>query len=349
MASPRTKSLAGGVDVTSSRRSSLIAGVLAAAIACAPLPAFAKEPSTQDLDTARALFNEGNDLKDAGDLKGALERYLAADELAHTAVTGLEVGKTYLALGKLATAHDRFMAVLRIPEGLKDSPNVKSARADAAVIAKEIEPRIPAVTFRMGDDNQVAPIASVEVDGVARTGAKFGEPITLDPGNHVIVVRAAERPERKVTIEAREGERQVVVLTYAPPKPPPKSDEPSSPVAAAQPFDGTRVLVYGGLGLAAAGAIVGTVTGIITLSRASNLRDSCEGGRCPPEVHDDRASVTRMGNISTVAFIVAGAGVLTGTIGLLSAPRSSEIAPAPSALRMTPFIGIGFLGLKGSF
>jgi hypothetical protein len=332
---------------TSSRRSrATLAGFLAVVLSFAPLSVFAKEPSAQDLETARHLFNEGNDLKDKGDLKGALERYLAADELAHTTVTRLEVGKTHLALGKLARAYETFMSVSKIPEDPKDSLNVKNARADASLLATDLFPRVPSITFRLGDDEPATGDASFEIDGAVRTDAKLGAPILLDPGTHIAVVHVANRPERRVTINAHEGEKQVVVLTYELPKP--KQSATPKSVVADPSITSTQILVYGGFGVAAAGLVAGTVTGIITLARAPSLRASCPGGRCPPEVHEERASVTRLGNVSNLAFIIAGCGALAGTIGFLQAPSSSEAAPSPR-VQVSPFIGLGIIGMEGKF
>ena len=54
--------------------------------------------------------------------------------------------------------------------------------------------------------------------------------------------------------------------------------------------------------------------------------------------------------IAIVVLNIAGCGALAGTIGFLNAPRSSESAPPPpSAVRVSPFIGLGVLGLEGSF
>jgi hypothetical protein len=330
-----------------------LAALLASVLACTSLSAFAKEPTAGDLETARGLFNEGNDLRDKGDLKGALERFLAADELAHTTVTGLEVGKTYLALGKLAKAYAAFVGVGNLPETPKDSANVKSARADAALLAKEVYPRVPAITFRLGDDDVSVPSATFEIDGKLRDDARLGQPILLDPGVHVAIVHVEKRPERRVTIDAREGEKQVVVLTYELPKPLIKKTEPAPPAVATDTMLGTKILVYGGFGVAAAGVVAGTITGIITLSRAPSLRASCPGGRCPPSVHEERAEVTRIGNISNLSFIVAGCGALAGTIGFLQAPKSSESVPtpgpSPGAFKVSPVLGLGFIGMEGIF
>jgi len=43
------------------------------------------------LETARLLFNEGNDLRDKGELQAALDRYVAANELAQ-GESGIDAG-----------------------------------------------------------------------------------------------------------------------------------------------------------------------------------------------------------------------------------------------------------------
>jgi hypothetical protein len=99
-------------------------------------------------------------------------------------------------------------------------------------------------------------------------------------------------------------------------------------------------LVFGGLGVAAAGIGVGTVTGILTLSKAGALKDKCVDGRCPPSSSSDLDTTRTLGVISTVAFVVGGVGALAGAAGFLLVPA----APSTGV-----YLGPGTAGVRGTF
>jgi hypothetical protein len=95
-------------------------------------------------------------------------------------------------------------------------------------------------------------------------------------------------------------------------------------------------------------ALVGTVTGIKAMSDESDLEKSCISKKCGVELHDQLSSAQTWGNVSTVFFVLAGVGVAGGFLALLTAPKASKPAPAAAA-RVTPLIGLGGAGLRGSF
>jgi len=66
----------------------------------------AQQHSAADVAQARVLFNEGTTLRDKGNLAGALEKLRTAHSISATPITGLELGRTYQALGKLVEARE---------------------------------------------------------------------------------------------------------------------------------------------------------------------------------------------------------------------------------------------------
>jgi hypothetical protein len=78
----------------------------------------------------------------------------------------------------------------------------------------------------------------------------------------------------------------------------------------------------------------------------STVKDECPTKTCDPSVQSDLDSAKKLGTISTIAFVVAGVGVGVGVVGLLN-PSKAE--PAPKAAAVVPVIGLGTIGLKGSF
>ena len=80
--------------------------VLPLVIGCVTLvPALAHaEPTAEDLASARELFKEGRALREKGDLPKALEKLRAAHALGQTPITGLELARTYVLVGRLVEA-----------------------------------------------------------------------------------------------------------------------------------------------------------------------------------------------------------------------------------------------------
>jgi hypothetical protein len=192
-------------------------------------------------------------------------------------------------------------------------------------------------------------------------------------------VFAAEVGERKFTFRSK-GKRQVTVLvTIAPsrnervqhvPAPDMEDARPDEvapaaeaskeaptlapPPAAEAPRDPGRTQRTAGwiaLGVGGVGLVVGSVTGIMTLTSAcAGLRGTNK--TCPTS--DARAADTT-GALSTVSFVVAGVGVAGGLVLLLTAPSVASSAPRAGAGRhvagvaLTPRLGLGWAGLEGTF
>jgi len=114
----------------------------------------------------------------------------------------------------------------------------------------------------------------------------------------------------------------------------------------------------GGVALA-----VGAGFGAVAMKAKNEL--NCEGTVCPSSDSDKLESGKTAGNISTAAFIVGGVGVALGTVLFFTASSSASASngagrhiagavppPAKSgiaALEPRAFIGIGQIGLGGSF
>src|SRR5271157_3775010 len=80
----RRGSMMGSRRVRLTMTATAVAAMLAASGASAQV-------SAADRETARSMMQEGRDLRDKGDLKGALQRFKAADDIMHVPTTSLEV------------------------------------------------------------------------------------------------------------------------------------------------------------------------------------------------------------------------------------------------------------------
>ena len=72
-------------------RAFVIASVVGAVLA--PSRAARAEPTAADRETARALMQDGRDLRDQGDKSSALARFRAADDIMHVPSTAIRVAK----------------------------------------------------------------------------------------------------------------------------------------------------------------------------------------------------------------------------------------------------------------
>jgi hypothetical protein len=303
------------------------------------------QPSSAAISGAQVLVGEGRKLRAAGDLAGARERFESAYLLVPTPIIGLDLGRARAALGYLIEARAILLESSALPPIAKESEESKAARAESIALAKELEARIPTLAVVIeGIESGTKISVSVDGDDVPDTDATT--PHKVNPGKHVIVVRTDDRVQRlDVTVAEKEAKTATVTFPkIAPPEAPkPQESKPQPPL----PPPETRVspLTYVGFGVAGAGLVVGSITGIIALGRAHDFTASCEGYnfQCPPATRAAYDSSRRYGNVSTVSFIVGGAGLALGVYGLLHRET------VPAAPRVSLSLGVGSVGVEGAF
>ena len=109
-------------------------------------------------------------------------------------------------------------------------------------------------------------------------------------------------------------------------------------------------LVYIGFGVGGAGLIVGTVTGILSMSATSSAKEHCTGNICQPVAQDDIDSAKLLANVANIGFGAAILGTGLGIVGLVtSGGGSSEPAPSTTGLKIEPLLGPRFVGARGRF
>jgi hypothetical protein len=324
------------------------------------------EPTAADKETARGLMADGRAARDRGDLRAALKAFTGADNIMHVPTTGLELARTQAALGQLLAARDTTARVMRFPERPNEPAPFKVARDAATSFNEELDARIPSLKVLVtGAPEGARP--RVTIDGASVPAEQVGQARKVDPGHHVIVARAGSS-EGKQEIDLAEKESKQVSVDLSTPATaggeaasPPADQETSKEGATAsqEPSTFPRVMVYGGFGLAGAGLLAGTITGAVSLSKTSGIRNSgqCSGDVCGPVEYDDISSAKTMATLSTVSFIVAGVGAVAGVVGLLMSASSAEpksdgptdVPPTSKGPQVEPWIGLGAAGLRGRF
>src|SRR5689334_14406679 len=100
--------------MTSTRRARVFASALFL-VALGTTTGARAQRTAADIESARQLYNQGIELRDKGDMKGALEKFRAAHALGNTPLTGIELCKTHAALKQPVEAREICLGVARIP------------------------------------------------------------------------------------------------------------------------------------------------------------------------------------------------------------------------------------------
>lgn len=99
------------------------------------------QTAPDDVAQARALFVHASELRDQGDLRGALEKFNAAHALAVNPVTTFELARTYEALGMLEEARTAYESIAGLPVQADETERATSARRDGAKAAESLKAR----------------------------------------------------------------------------------------------------------------------------------------------------------------------------------------------------------------
>jgi hypothetical protein len=204
--------------------------LLVAASAFAP-DAYAQ--TAADMETARALFHEGKELRAKGDLRGALEKLRAAHAAGRTPITGLELARTHELLRELVEAREVALDVARIRVAPDETERSTEARAEAATLAEELRARIPDVTVHVTGVPDGA-VPDVTIDGRPMPPPLVGEPFKLDPGTHDVAVLTKDGASSQATVTVAERESKQVTIPYPVPAPGAAAG-PHDPAASAEP------------------------------------------------------------------------------------------------------------------
>jgi hypothetical protein len=179
-------------------------------------------------------------------------------------------------------------------------------------------------------------------------------PIRLDPGHHVIT--AGENGVARAAVDLAERDVKTISLTLPAEAPASASATaapvgPESPATAHESPHTARTIAIAGFGVGAAGLAAGAITGLMSIQKTNQLKSTCgPSNTCAPSNASDLDAARTTATVSTIAFVVAGAGVAVGVGALLIGDRHSPDASAPqTGVRVTPWIGLGAAGVRGSF
>ncbi len=337
----------------------------AAAVVSSASPAVAQ--SAADRETARNRMEEGESRRERGDLRGALRMFEEADAIMRVPTTGLEVARTQVQLNLLLEAKETLARVKAIPAKAGEPAAFAQARKAADQLITDLGPRIPTLSVVLKNaDPATPPRLTIDGESVPLNVAESGRKV--NPGTHLIVVSAGNI-EKKDEAKLVEGQTKSVTIDLggAPAASTGSGSSGTSSSGSSSSSSGdtgekhgdrpsggggtSKGLVYGGFAVGVIGIGVGAVTGLMSFSKVSDLHEKCGGDMCPPQYKSDVDGAKDLGTISTISFIVGGAGVAAGVVGLLVPFGGEEKAAAgtDAKVRVRPNVGLGFVGFDGRF
>jgi hypothetical protein len=151
----------------------------------------------------------------------------------------------------------------------------------------------------------------VKRDGIVVDSAALGIAAPVDPGPHTIEASAPGRKpwSTNVDVGANAAKEAVEVPALAPEASVDKPRPSAPPPAENKPGllnQRTMALVAGGIGVVGVG--IGTVFGLMAMSKWDDAKSGCDPTGCAPDHVDQGHSAETAGNVSTVAFIVGAVG-----------------------------------------
>lgn len=294
------------------------------AIATAVLTLVATAPARAG-DPAAALeqLKKGYELKTAGKCEEAIPHFVESHRLDPQAKTLLNLADCEERLGDLVSAqkHARDARQLAQDAGNTELLGIADERVSS------IDKKMPRLTIRLAKD---APSDSVvSRDGTSLGAVSLGMALPINPGQHVVVVTAPGRSEKRFPVRLAEGAQTVIDVEPGPRLSGSTSDRATSPPGGADGRAdtsglGTRKLVALGLGgLGVVGVGVGSIFGLKAISgnSDSNANGHCDSTGCDTIGKQLRNDARSDATVSTVAFVVGLAALGGGAALWLTEPK----------------------------
>ena len=341
---------------------------LARFVVTASLPALAwgLAPSTahaQDADIAQArqLGQQAQTAYDAGNYAESEKLWAAAAKLYAAAPTlTLGLARTQAKLGRYVAASESYNRIIREWSSVASpAPAFKDALEAARTEVVPVQAKVASVILTV--EGPASP--TVTIDGQSVPAAGLGLKRPIDPGAHVVKATGDGFKPGEQKFQVGEAgsvdvrlklERAAEVATV----PPPAGGQPvTEPPPEGSKKGGSKTLAFAAFGVGGAGLVVGSITGLVAIGKHGDLKDKCPDAKCPASAQSDVDSYKTMGTLSTVGFIVAGAGAVAGTVllftGSKEAAAKADVARYATVqtkgVTLTPYFGGSAAGVTGQF
>ncbi|MCA9640494.1 MAG: hypothetical protein H6718_17845 [Polyangiaceae bacterium] len=310
------------------------------------------EPSGAQKAAAEALFQEGTDLVNSGQVARACPKFAASQELDPALGTLLRLADCRDREGKSASAWALFLEAAALAGQRGESQRQDLAKQRAS----DLEARLSRLVLRLPDD--FPEDASIALNGVSIPKASWSSPLPVDPGRSELKVRAAGYRSWEKHFDTPAGPHvtevavpQLAALPKVAKTPAPVADgrAPSPPrTERERPWESVG---YVALGLGLVGLGVGAFLTVKAYDANSESLDHCreeDKNRCTAQGTRLREDALSYADGATVAFAVGGTLLVGGVSLVLFGPTESREGPRTNlALRGTR--DGAALSLGGSF
>ena len=295
-------------------RHRVLAVAICLAIVC---PARVQAASPADVQAADGLFRSGKAALESGDLATACARFTESQRLDPAPGTLLNLAECEQRSGKVATA----LAHAREARAELAPADFRVAFADAKIT--ELARRAPRLTLKLGGPDVGAKVLR---DGANVPATSFGKAIPIDPGRHLLVVRALGHADARVEVALKEKDDRTVELTPGPALSGDDAGVESQPGSLRR----TGGIVAGGVGLA--GLAVGAVMAFVAKETYDGALAHCPNGpnSCDAKGVQGGTSAHGQAAASTTAFAAGGILLAGGVVLYLTAPAVGAVALAPA-------------------
>ena len=274
----------------------------------------------RDPVAATELFTQARELLKQGELEKACALFSESLRLDPAVGTALNLAECEERRRHLTRALRSWQQAINLAEATKDERGaVARERLEA------LSPRVPRLTVVLAPG---APEGTVVLRENVRLGdAILGRPLPVDPGKHVITVRAPKHEDVHLTVVLDEGEAKTVTA-----KPGPLIE--ATPIATPKPpevdegideGEGQRTMAYVLGGVGAAGVLVAAVSGVVLMNERNVVDENCdEENRCNDTGLKAADNGKLLVPINTIAWVVGAAGLGAGAYFYFTAPPAPQ-------------------------
>ncbi|MFO0659473.1 MAG: tetratricopeptide repeat protein [Polyangiaceae bacterium] len=317
----------------------------------------------RDPAAADALFREARALLKQKKYEQACPKLAESYRLDPAAGTLFNLAQCEEARGRTATAGERWQGLIDqlTTTGKLTDERLKVAREHVAALG----PKIPKLELKI--KTGAPPETVVLRDGVELRGASLGTSLPVDPGEHVVLVRAAYRKDVEKRITLKDGESKSLELEPGPedgtrPAPQPTATTTASsaapttttaPTTAAGPQDTSKPraaepsmrrpigFVVGGVGLA---SLVGAgITGAVLMGNRATVQDHCNSStkQCDAQGIDASKTGKTLAPVNAALWGVGLVGVGLGAyLVITGGPSGPSTAVGANAIPGGASVGV---------
>jgi hypothetical protein len=160
-----------------------------------------------DRAAADALFEEGMELRNAGDHAAACDRFERSQSLDPALGTLQNIGMCLQKQGKLVAALSRFQTLLTEAEGAGDDERIRIARAKL----RNLRRRVPKLHISLPSESEISGL-KVFVNGDRLQDALLGATAPVDPGSYTVSASAPDHADWSQTVELETRQKLEVVI-----------------------------------------------------------------------------------------------------------------------------------------